>query len=110
MPPNLFSVGENNVQRGTQKPPGADWVATTTGGKRGKTWPLKAITASIEQDGNKVAGMVLVSPDRLYVDGHYEAFVQDGSYLGKMDKDTMLLCAESIPYADRSAMLKQDVK
>ena len=60
--------------------------------------------------GGKVTEMILVSPDRLHVDGHYEAFDHDGYYLGKMDKDTMLLHAEAIPYEDRIAKPQKDVK
>jgi hypothetical protein len=110
LPPNLFSIGQNNVAMGTGNPAGIDWVSTTIGGKKRKTWSLKVMTASIEYEGGKVAEMILVSPDHLHVDKHYEAYDDDGNYLGKMDKDTMLLYAESIPYEDRIALPKKDVK
>lgn len=42
--------------------------------------------------------MLLVSQDLLHVDKHYETYDEDGVYLGKMDKDTMLLYEESRPF------------
>ena len=54
--------------------------------------------------------MILVSQDHLHVDKHWETYDVQGNYLGIMDKDTMLLYAEALPYEDRVAVREKDVK
>lgn len=91
----------------TGNPSDIKWVSITTSGKR-QTWPLRILRESIEYEGGKVKKMLLVSRDYSHVDGHYQVFDHRGNYLGKLDKDTMLLYAESIPHEDRVALHKQD--
>ena len=104
LPPNLFSIGlEDNVLKGSQS-------SNMVGRKRsGNTKPrlLKVITASIQYQGDKVVDRILVGPDSSHPDFHYEAYNHDGVYLGKIDKDTLLLFAEAIPLDDRVALPKE---
>lgn len=110
LPPNLFSIGQNNVTKETVNPPDITWVGTTSGERRGKVWPLKVIKKSIKYKGVKLTDMILVNQDMSHLDEHYETYNVKGIYLGTMDKDTMLLYAEAIPYGDRFAVPKKNVK
>jgi hypothetical protein len=109
LPPNLFSIGKDNVAAASGNTTERKCVSITTSGKQ-QTWTLKVITPSIEYEGGKVKKMFLVSRDYSHVDGHYEVFDHDGLYLGKLDKDTMLLYAESIPLENRVARPQKGVK
>ncbi len=107
LPRNLFSIGKDNVFKSADSHKTIKWTGKNL---RGKSWPLKVIEPSIEWKGPKPYGMLLVSQDLLHVDKHYETYDEDGVYLGKMDKDTMLLYAESIPYQGRFAVPKNKSK
>ena len=95
LPRNIFSIGKNNVNHNAIDPPNIRWVSIKPTGKK---WPLKVIKQSIKSPNNKPYGFILVNQDMSYPDNHFEAYNNDGVYLGKMDKDTMLLYAQAIPY------------
>ena len=103
LPRNLFSIGKDNVSQSATNPPDIRWISTGTGNK---IWNLKVIKESIERHGNRKEGMIFVNQDNSHPNKHYEAYNEVGTYLGVMDKDTMLLYAESIPYEDRFAVPK----
>ena len=100
LPPSLFSVGRDNVLKGSEP---SNWVGTKRSGNT-KSRDLKMITASIKYRGGEAVEMILVNPDKSHVDFHFEAYDHNGFYLGKLDKDTVLLCAESIPKPERVAV------
>ena len=105
LPRNIFSIGKNNVNHNAIDPPNIRWVSINPTGKK---WPLKVIKQSIKSPNNKPYGFILVNQDMSHPDNHFEAYNDDGVYLGKMDKDTMLLYAEAIPYKERRAIPKSD--
>ena len=100
LPRNLFSIGKDNVSQSVTNPPDIRWISTSAGNK---IWNLKVIKESIERHGNRKEGMIFVNQDNSHPNKHYEAY---NEVLGVMDKDTMLLYAESIPYEDRFAVPK----
>jgi hypothetical protein len=104
LPPNLFSIGlEDNVIKGSQS---SNMVGRKRSGNT-KPRPLKVLTASIQYQGDEIEDRILVGPDSSHTDSHYEAYNHDGVYLGKIDKDTLLLFAEAIPLDDRVALPKE---
>jgi hypothetical protein len=105
LPRNLFSIGKDNLQKKAKNDPQFQWVSR---GSTNKMWDLKVIEKSIERSGKNTYGMIFVNQDLLHVNQHYEAYNDGGFYLGIINKDTMLLYAESIPYEDHNAILRKD--
>ena len=91
-----------------KSPPNIRWISTATDTRQ--QWTLQVIEPSIINPKNKPYGYILVSQDQLHTDTRFETFNDRGVYLGKMDKDTMLLYAEAVPKGDRYAMPFSDAK
>ena len=96
LPRNLFSIGKDNLLHRTTSEPGLQWVGVGPGNQ---TWPFKRLLKSqLRRRGDRKYNMIFVSQDLLHVNKHYEAYNDRGSYFGIVDKDTMLLYAESITF------------
>ena len=99
---NLFSIGKDNVGHSAINPKDISWVGKSTRNRSIKR-DLKVIRESIERRGNRKYGMIFVDLDDTHDNMHYEAYNEAGTYLGIMDRNTMLLYADSRPYPYRYA-------
>ena len=99
LPRNLFSIGKDNVGHSAIN---ISWVGKSTRNRSIKR-NLKVIRESIEGKGNRKYGMIFVDLDDTHDSMHYEAYNEVGTYLGIMDRNTMLLYADSLPYEYRYA-------
>ena len=107
LPKHIFSIGEDNVHKDARSHRDLNWVGTNK--NTNKTWPLKVLKSSIEYEQGTPIDMLFVNQDLSHIEKHYEVYDSDGFYLGKMNRNTMLLDAESVPFEDRTAMPKKDV-
>ena len=99
LPRNLFSIVKDNVGHSAINPKDISWVGKSTRNRSIKR-NLKVIRESIEGKGNRKYGMIFVDLDDTHDSMHYEAY---NEVLGIMDRNTMLLYADSLPYEYRYA-------
>ena len=102
---NLFSIGKDNLTPSAITPQEKDLCRVSKNvNKRNLRRPLQVIKESIDRKGKNFVGMLFVEQDTTHIGQDFEVYNEDGVYLGIMDKNTMLLHAESMPYTDRFAV------
>lgn len=107
LPQQLFSIGHDNINKVAVNHADIRWVSTN---KSGRMWHLKVHKESIVYKGGKVIYMFLLNQDDSHPDRHIETYNSKGVYIGIMDRKTLLIKAESLPFGERVARPEKDVK